>query len=66
VTLKLGAPLRQTVRIERWGRSLVLKYQLFGQGGECYAVTQRQAAKPPAFVIYQGESKVASGDFVPT
>jgi len=66
VTLKLGDPLRQTVNIERWGRSLVLKYQLFGQGGESYAVTQRQAAKPPAFAIYQGENKVASGDFVPT
>jgi hypothetical protein len=66
VTLKLGAPLRQTVRIERWGRSLVLNYQLLGQGGESYAVTQRQAAKPPAFVIHQGENKVASGDFVPT
>lgn len=66
VTLKLGAPLRQTVRVERWGRSLVLDYQLFGQGGESYAVTQRQAAKPPAFVIYQGENKVASGDFAPS
>lgn len=66
VTLKLGAPLRQTVRVERWGRSLVLNYQLFGQGDEGYAVTQRQAAKPPTFVIYQGENKVVSGAFVPT
>jgi hypothetical protein len=65
-TLKLGAPLRQTVKIERWGRFLVLHYQLLGQGGESYAVTQRQAAKPPAFVIYQGGDKVVSGDFVPT
>jgi hypothetical protein len=66
VTLKLGAPLRQTVRVERWGRSLVLNYQLFGQGGESYAVTRRQATKPPAFVIYQGENKIVSGNFVPT
>ena len=65
-TLKLGAPLRQTVKIARWGRSLVLNYQLFGCGGESYAVTQRQAAKPPAFVIYQSGDKVVSDDFVPT
>ncbi len=65
VTLKLGAPLRQIVKIERWGRSLVLSHQLLGQGSESYTVTQRQAAKPPAFVIHRGERQVASGDFVP-
>ncbi len=65
VTVKLGAPLRQTVRMERWGRSLVLNYQLLGRGGESYLVTQRQAAQPPAFVIYRGEKKVASGTFEP-
>ena len=64
-TLKVGAPLRQTVRIERWGASLVLNYQVLGQAGESYAVTRLQAAKPPAFVIYQGENQVASGDFQP-
>jgi hypothetical protein len=64
-TVKLGAPLQQTIRVERWGTSLVLNYQLLGRGGESYAVTQRQAAKPPAFVIYQGENQVASGDFEP-
>jgi hypothetical protein len=65
VTLKLGAPLRQTVQVERWGRSLVLNHRLLGQGGESYRVTQRQASKPPAFVIYQGENKLVSGDFTP-
>ena len=62
-TLKLGAPLRQTVKIERWGAALVLNYQLLGRGGESYTVTRRQASKPPAFVIYRGERKVASGTF---
>ncbi len=65
ISVKLGAPLRQTVRIERWGRSLVLKYQLLGRGGEEYLVTRRQASQPPAFVISRGERKVASGNFVP-
>jgi hypothetical protein len=66
VTLTLGVPLRQTVRIERWGRSLVLNYQLLGRGGESYTFTQRHGATPPAFAIYQGERQVSSGAFAPS
>ena len=66
VTLKLGVPLRQTVKIERWGRFLVLNYQLFGRGGESYTFTRRQGAKPPVFTIYQGERRVGSGNFAPS
>jgi hypothetical protein len=66
VTLKLGVPLRQTVKIERWGRSLVLNYQLLGRGGESYTFTRRQGANPPAFTIYQGERQVDSGNFAPS
>lgn len=65
INVKLGAPLRQTVRVERWGRSLVLNHQLLGRGGESYSVTQHQASQPPAFVIYRGERKLASGTFEP-
>ena len=64
-TIKLGAPLRQTIQVERWGASLVLKHQLLGQAGESYLVTQRQAAQPPAFVVYKGENKMVSGHFEP-
>jgi len=63
VNLKLGVPLRQTIKIERWGRSLVLNYQLLGRGGESYTFTRRQGANPPAFTIYQGERQVGSGNF---
>jgi hypothetical protein len=42
-TLKLGAPLRQVVQIERRGASMVLNYQLVGQGGELYAVSRNRA-----------------------
>jgi hypothetical protein len=63
VTVKLGAPLRQTVQVERWGRSLVLNYQLFGRSGESYTVTRRQGKNPPTFVIDQGGNKVASDNF---
>ncbi len=66
VTLKLGLPLRQTVKIERWGRSLVLNYQLLGCGGEAYTFTRRQGANPPVFTIYQGERQVGSGAFAPS
>jgi hypothetical protein len=65
VTLNVGLPLRQTVKIERWGRSLVLNYQLFGCGDESYTFTQRHGAKPPAFTIYQGERQVGEGNFEP-
>jgi hypothetical protein len=65
-TLKLGVPLRQMVKIERWGRSLVLNYQLLGRGGESYIFTQRHGATPPAFTIYQGERQVGSGNFAPS
>jgi len=64
-TLKLGAPLRQTVKIERWGRSLVLTHQLLGQGGESYQVGRRHGSPAPTCVVYQGERKMASGCFEP-
>ncbi len=63
VTVKLGAPVRQTVGIERWGRSLVLKYQVLGRSGESYTVTRRQGKNQPTFVIDQGGNRVASDHF---
>ena len=65
VTLKLGLPLRQTIKTERWGRYLVLNYQLLGCGGESYTFTRRQGANPPVFAIYQGERQVGAGAFAP-
>jgi hypothetical protein len=59
--LTLGAPLRQTVRIERWGTSMVLHHDLLGQGGERYAV--REDAERPAFVVFKGKNAVSSGRF---
>ncbi len=62
-TLKLGLPLRQTVRTERWGRSLVLNYQLLGRGGESYTVTRRQGKNQPTFVVDQGRNRIALDHF---
>jgi hypothetical protein len=58
--LKVGAPLKQTVSIERQGPVLELKYNLVGVGGETYAVTR---SKHPTFAVFKGEKKVAGGKF---
>ena len=60
-TLEVGAPLRQVVRAERRGRSMILNYELRGRGGERYAPSS--TSQPPTFAVYKGERKVASGDF---
>jgi len=62
-TLKIGAPLRQVVTIERQGPTMVLNYELIGQGGEPYAINRQQASERPAFTVYRGDRQVASGDF---
>jgi hypothetical protein len=59
--LNVGAPLKQGVRVERWGRFLVLNYELLGVGGEKY--TQADRNKPPTFTVYKAGKEIASGKF---
>ena len=59
--LKVGAPLKQTVRVQRRGRILVLNYELLGAGGEKYTGSNR--SKPPTFTVYKGDKKIASDKF---
>lgn len=59
--LKIGAPLRQTIKVERQGRVLVLNYKLLGVGGESYSFDDR--SKPPIFTVYKGDKEIASGKF---
>jgi len=59
--LKVGAPLRQTVKAQRRGRVLVLNYELLGIGGEKY--TGRDRSKPPTFTVYKGDKEIASDKF---
>jgi len=59
--LKVGAPLKQTVKVQRQGMILVLKYELLGVGGKTYTAEDRD--KPPTFAIYRGEEEIASGQF---
>ena len=59
--LKIGAPLKQSVKVKRQGGVLVLSYELAGLGGETY--TSRDRASTPTFAIYKGETEIASGSF---
>lgn len=59
--LKVGAPLKQTVKAQRQGRTLVLDYELRGVGDEIYTSSNRN--KPPAFTVYKGDKEIASGEF---
>jgi hypothetical protein len=59
--LKVGAPLKQTVRARRRGRILVLNHELLGVGGEIYAGSDR--TKPPTFTVYKGDKEIASDKF---
>lgn len=59
--LKVGAPLKQTVKAQRQGRILTLNYELLGVGGEIY--TGRDRSKPPTFTVYKGDKEIASDKF---
>ncbi len=62
-TLSVGAPLRQVIEISRRGSIMVLAYELIGQGGEHYSIDPGRGRRAPAFAVYRGDRKVASGDF---
>jgi hypothetical protein len=59
----VGGPLTNSVTVSRRGKSLVLSYRLVGAGGETYRRLQQASSKPPRFTIFQGEKKLASGEF---
>ena len=60
-TLKIGGPLKQTVKVSREGRVLVMNYELLGIGGEQYTSGDRR--EPPTFVVYKADKKIASDNF---
>ncbi|MFB0554480.1 MAG: hypothetical protein ACETWQ_14340 [Phycisphaerae bacterium] len=59
--LKVGGPLKHSVRVQRQGRILVLNYGLQGVGSEIYTGGDR--SKPPTFTVYKCDKKIASGKF---
>jgi hypothetical protein len=58
--LKVGAPLKQTVKIERQGPILSLDYYLTGVGGETYGSMR---SKRPVFTVFKGDKEVTTGEF---
>ncbi len=58
---KMGAPLTQTLTINRKGKILQLGYELRGIGGEEYTPNNRSNA--PKFAVYKGDTKVGGGKF---
>jgi hypothetical protein len=61
--LDVGGPLTNSVTASRQGQDLTLDYCLVGAGGQAYQLAARDPTKPPAFAIYKGDKKIASGDF---
>ena len=59
--LKMGAPLTQTITVNRKGKILQLGYGLHGIGGEEYTSANR--SNPPEFAVYKGDTKVGGGKF---
>lgn len=59
--LKMGAPLTQTITVNRKGKILQLGYGLHGIGGEEYTSSNR--SNPPKFAVYKGDTKVGGGKF---
>lgn len=62
-TLSVGAPLQQVIRVSRRGSIMDLAYELIGRGGEHYDIHWDPNCQRPAFAVYRGDDKVASGDF---
>ena len=60
-TLKIGGPLKQTIKVNRQGRNLAMNYELLGVGGEKYTGGNR--SELPAFTVYRGVKEIASDKF---
>jgi hypothetical protein len=60
-SLRLGAPLNNTVEVSRHGNLLSLKHQLVGAGGEQYNDYHPRIG--PSFAVYKGPLKIGAGDF---
>ncbi len=60
-TLKIGGPLKQTVKVNRQGRLLMMNHELVGVDGEQY--TSGNSGEPPTFTVYRGDEEIASDKF---
>ncbi len=61
VVLKVGAPLKQILKVKRQGRYLRLIYDVLGTGGRRYA-SQNKTIKP-RFVVFKDDKQIKGADF---
>lgn len=60
---RAAAPLNHTVRIERMGSYLKLDYELIGSDGKKYSLWDIGGRPKLAFTVYQGDTRIDSGQF---
>jgi hypothetical protein len=60
-SLKLGAPLKQSLRADRDGRLVHIVYLLIDAAGRTYS--RERSYKPPQFTVCCGGREVGSGSF---
>ena len=61
--LRAGAPLDNSVKLERRGTLLKLDYELTGLGDEAYEAVSRDRSRKPSFVVSRGDREVHRGTF---
>ena len=61
--LALGGPLTNWVVLDRYGRKLLMRYQLKGADGGSYRLARQDRTQPPEFTVYHGGRKALSGKF---
>ena len=59
----VGGPLRSSIQVSQSGRTLRLIHRLTGIGGLPVVRTGQANPRPPAFAIYQGDRRLAAGQF---
>jgi hypothetical protein len=62
-TLSLGGPLSNVVAVTCRQDSLVFDYRLVGADGHSYRLSSEDREHPPAWSVYRGGQKLASGSF---
>jgi len=63
ISLTVGAPLTNSVKLSRNGGNLLMQYELLGAGGTLFRLNSLDDAKRPEWTVFQGDKRLASGKF---
>jgi hypothetical protein len=61
--LMAGGPLTNSVEVTRRGGNLLLNYKLIGADGDAYQMSARDNSRPPEFIVFSGDQRIATGKF---